>query len=180
MTTRKKATQLFIKVSQQTISFGNFEDSIELSSNFGGTPAARSVELSSKFDGTPAARRERRKWTPTDDVLLISSWLNTSKDSVVCNKQRSGAFWTRIAAYFAASPQVSGCETAAANYCERPPGVKAAKASGKKTLVKENALNEFQNMWSIKEHDLAMKEWLSKMSLLDSETAAANYCEVRS
>ncbi|XP_013632886.1 PREDICTED: glutathione S-transferase T2-like [Brassica oleracea var. oleracea] len=67
--------------SQQTISFGNFEDSIELSSNFGGIPAARSVELSSNFDGTPAARRERRKWMPTDDVLLISSWLNTSKDS---------------------------------------------------------------------------------------------------
>ena len=87
-----------------------FEISIELSSNFGGTPAARSVELSSNFDGTPAARRERRKWMPTDDVLLISSWLNTSKDSVVGNKQRSGAFWTRIAAYFAASPQVSGCK----------------------------------------------------------------------
>ena len=42
------------------------------------------------------------------------------------------------------------------------------KASGKKTLVKENALNDFRNMWSIKQHDLAIKERLSKMSLLDS------------
>lgn len=42
------------------------------------------------------------KWTPTDDVVLISPWLNTSKDHVVGNEQSSGAFWKRIAAYFAA------------------------------------------------------------------------------
>ena len=90
--------------SQQTISFGNFEDCVEQSSNFG---------------PTPAQRRERRKWTPTDDVLLISSWLNTSKDPVVGNEQKSGAFWTRVAAYFAASPQVAGCEQREAAHCKQ-------------------------------------------------------------
>ena len=50
----------------------------------------------------------------------------------------------------------------------RPPGVKAAKVSGKKTMVEGKALAEFQSMWSIKEQDLAIKERLSKMSLLDS------------
>jgi len=31
-----------------------------------------------------------------------------------------------------------------------------------------NSLNAFQSMWTIKQHDLLMKERLSKMSLLDS------------
>ncbi|KAF8113145.1 hypothetical protein N665_0055s0010 [Sinapis alba] len=219
------------------------------------------------FDTPPAERRERRTWTPTDDVVLISSWLNTSKDPLVGNEQRSGAFWKRIAAYFAASPKVAGCEQREASHCkqrwhkindlvskfcgsyeaatrektsgqnendilkhaheifynnykkrftlehawkelrndqkwcdlstsktevsskkrkcedgaqsasshatgeadqvaDRPPGVKAAKGLGKKTVGK--ALSEFQSMWSIKKQDLAMKERLSKMGLLDS------------
>ena len=59
---------------------------------------------------TPLERRERRKCTPSDDIVLISSWLNTSKDHVVANEQRSGAFWKRIAAYFAASQKVPGCK----------------------------------------------------------------------
>ena len=46
--------------------------------------------------------------------------------------------------------------------------MKAAKgASGKRTVVDGKALSEFQTMWSIKEKDLAVKERLSKMDLLD-------------
>ncbi|KAF3591857.1 hypothetical protein DY000_02023262 [Brassica cretica] len=50
----------------------------------------------------------------------------------------------------------------------RPPGVKAAKERVKKTTVDEKGLSEFQTMWSIKQQDLAMKERLSKMSMLNS------------
>uniref|UniRef100_A0A0D3BFJ2 Myb-like domain-containing protein n=1 Tax=Brassica oleracea var. oleracea TaxID=109376 RepID=A0A0D3BFJ2_BRAOL len=181
--------------SQQDIVFRLVEESrvAEDSSQF------RLVEES---QATPAERRKRRKWTPTDDIVLISSWLNTSKDPVVGNEQRSGAFWKRIAAYFAASPKIAGLEQREASHCKqrwhkindfvskkcedsaqsssshatgeadqgtiRPPGVKAAKVSGKKTMVEGKALAEFQSMWSIKEQDLAIKERLSKMSLLDS------------
>ncbi|XP_056864385.1 glutathione S-transferase T3-like [Raphanus sativus] len=55
---------------------------------------------------TPSGRKERRTWTHTDDIVLISSWLNTSKDPLVGNEQRSDSFWKRIAAYFAASPKI--------------------------------------------------------------------------
>uniref|UniRef100_A0A0D2ZWS3 No apical meristem-associated C-terminal domain-containing protein n=1 Tax=Brassica oleracea var. oleracea TaxID=109376 RepID=A0A0D2ZWS3_BRAOL len=54
-------------------------------------------------EDTPAERKERRMWTPVEDMVLISSWLNTSKDPVVGNEQLSGTFWKRIAAYFAAT-----------------------------------------------------------------------------
>ncbi|CDY08944.1 BnaC08g11740D [Brassica napus] len=68
---------------------------------------------------TAAERKERRKWTPIDDVVLISSWLNTSKYHVVGNEQKSGAFWKRITAYFAASPKVAGCEHREAAHCKK-------------------------------------------------------------
>ena len=61
-------------------------------------------------ENTHVERKERRMWTPIEDRVLISSWLNTTKDPVVGNEQRSGTFWKRIAAYFAASPKVAATE----------------------------------------------------------------------
>ncbi|XP_013624259.1 PREDICTED: glutathione S-transferase T3-like [Brassica oleracea var. oleracea] len=68
---------------------------------------------------TPSERKERRTWSPTDDVVLISSWLNTSKDPLVGNEQRSVAFWKRVAAYFEASPKVGGCEKRESSHCKQ-------------------------------------------------------------
>ncbi|KAF3490243.1 hypothetical protein F2Q69_00055973 [Brassica cretica] len=48
----------------------------------------------------------------------------------------------------------------------RPPGVKAAKARGKKKPMVEKS--EFQTMCTIKQEDLVVKERLGKMKLLDS------------
>lgn len=257
-------TSKFVELlSQQTLSFGNYEDSVELSSSEVPFRGSLGTEASNFEAGdTPAERRERRKWTQADDIVLISSWLNTSKDPVVGNEQRSGTFWKRIAAYFAASPHVPDREVRESGHCKqrwhkindlvckfcgayeaasrekssgqnendvlrqahqiffnnqkkkftlehawrelrndqkwcdlakndgssrkrkaedgpdsstseataskRPPGVKAAKASGKKTVVETVDLNKFQSMWTIKQQALAVKERLSKMSLLDS------------
>ncbi|XP_013633376.1 PREDICTED: glutathione S-transferase T2-like [Brassica oleracea var. oleracea] len=52
------------------------------------------------FSTTPSsdqfAVKERRKWSPIEDKILIGAWLNTSKDPVVSNEQKVGAFWKRI------------------------------------------------------------------------------------
>ncbi|KAF8087230.1 hypothetical protein N665_0594s0006 [Sinapis alba] len=81
-----------------------------------------SVSLSSSQvpyeEDTQSSRKERRAWTPTDNVGLISSWLNTSKDPLVGNEQKSLAFWERIAAYFSASPKLDGCEKRKASHCK--------------------------------------------------------------
>ena len=62
--------------SQQNVVFGNVPDCVEIPSS----------------QDTPAKGKERRAWTPTDDLVLISSWLNTSKDPLVGNEQKSAAF----------------------------------------------------------------------------------------
>ena len=88
--------------SQQSISFGNYEDSVS---------QASSQAVGTEDGGeTGTQRRERRKWTPADDIVLISSWLNTSKDVMVSNEQKSSTFWSRVAAYFAASRQDGECQ----------------------------------------------------------------------
>ncbi|KAL0756491.1 hypothetical protein Bca101_094159 [Brassica carinata] len=104
-------------LSQQTIPFGNNEDSGDLSSS---QPLPGSIGTDPpNCDGDSGPQRqERRKWTPTDDVVLISSWLNTSKDPVVGNEQKSNGFWKMIAAYFAASPLLAGCKERDHNHCK--------------------------------------------------------------
>lgn len=40
------------------------------------------------------------KWSKESTILLISAWLNTSKDAVVGNDQTSSRFWERISEYY--------------------------------------------------------------------------------
>ncbi|XP_013624784.1 PREDICTED: glutathione S-transferase T3-like [Brassica oleracea var. oleracea] len=60
-------------------------------------------------DGPPeredpaVASKERRQWT-VDDEVVISAWLNTSKDAMVGNEQKSGTFWKRVAEYYESTP----------------------------------------------------------------------------
>ncbi|KAG2282018.1 hypothetical protein Bca4012_050534 [Brassica carinata] len=54
------------------------------------------------------------------------------------------------------------------NSKKRPPGVKASKTSGKKTVDQEKQVKEFERIWTIKHKDMEAKERLSKMSLLES------------
>uniref|UniRef100_A0A1J3C821 NAD(P)H dehydrogenase (quinone) n=1 Tax=Noccaea caerulescens TaxID=107243 RepID=A0A1J3C821_NOCCA len=63
-------------------------------------------------------RRERRKWTPTEDIMLCSSWLNTSKVVVVGNEQKTPSFWKRIASYFNSSPKLAGFQKREAGHCK--------------------------------------------------------------
>lgn len=248
--------------SQQETVFGEVSSSqVPL---FGSQPTA---------EETTGERKERRSWTPVDDVALISAWLNTSKDPVVGNEQRAGAFWKRVAAYFAASPKVAGAEPREASHCKnqwqkindqvnkfcgaydsatrekssgqnendvlklaheifytnhkkkftlehawkelrndqkwcemsaaktagsikkrkgdesaqsassyafetttgeeeqatiRPPGVKASKGFGKKMMAEGKKLTEFQSLWSIRKEDIAAKDKVAKMKLLQS------------
>uniref|UniRef100_A0A0D3BXU4 Myb-like domain-containing protein n=1 Tax=Brassica oleracea var. oleracea TaxID=109376 RepID=A0A0D3BXU4_BRAOL len=255
---RESANFVDLLNSQQNVVFGNVTDSVSLSSSHAPFFASQGPEYLNFTDDTQGSRKERRAWTPTDDVVLISSWLNTSKDAVVGTEQKSLAFWKRIAAYYNASPKLAGSEKREAAHCNnrwqknndivckfcgayeaasrektsgqnendvlklvheifftnhkkkftlehawkklrndqkwcelstakaegsskkrknsggddeattRPPGVKAAKARSRKPLVDGKELAEFQTMWSMKKEDLALKENLSKIKLLDT------------
>ncbi|XP_056854011.1 glutathione S-transferase T2-like [Raphanus sativus] len=39
---------------------------------------------------------ERRKWSPKEDIVLISAWLNTSKDPIVSTDQKCKQRWGRL------------------------------------------------------------------------------------
>ena len=98
--------------SQQNVIFGNVSNSVSQSS-----PQVPFTDDSNFCEDSQVGPKERRTWTPSDDVVLISSWLNTSKDPVVGNEQRSNAFWKRIADYFSASRKLAGSDKREAYHC---------------------------------------------------------------
>ncbi|XP_048633267.1 glutathione S-transferase T3-like isoform X1 [Brassica napus] len=55
-----------------------------------------------------ATVKERRKWSPKEDIIFIGAWLNTSKDPIVSNKQKGLAFWKRIVKNYNSSPLLVG------------------------------------------------------------------------
>ncbi|XP_010451006.1 PREDICTED: glutathione S-transferase T3-like [Camelina sativa] len=69
---------------------------------------------------TPLERKERKTWTPADDEVLISAWLNTSKDAIVANQQKGGSFWQRIQKYYADTPHArNGGEQMLVTHCKQ-------------------------------------------------------------
>ncbi|XP_024006105.1 glutathione S-transferase T3-like [Eutrema salsugineum] len=234
------------------------------------------LSQATNYAETTAQRVDRRTWVPNEDVLLINVWLNTSKDPVVGNEQKSRTFWKRIAIYYAEFREPSMGAPREAGQCKqrwhkindlvcklcgsyeaatrdktsgmnendvikmahqiyfndqkkkfnlehawkelrndqkwaellttktdpaskkrrteevpyspnpdveeirateigqgssRPPGVKAAKAKGKKTTLDGKSCAEFEGMWVFREKEMAIKERLSKMALLESLVA---------
>ena len=41
-----------------------------------------------------------KNFSVEEDKLIVSAWLNTSKDAITGNEQQGGAFWQRILQYF--------------------------------------------------------------------------------
>ncbi|XP_013632472.1 PREDICTED: glutathione S-transferase T2-like [Brassica oleracea var. oleracea] len=265
---------------QENFRYGNFPSTV----NFGASEippfSSQQSEAPAQPEATPVERRERRKWTPSDDEVLISAWLNTSKDAVVGNDQKTGTFWKRVGEYFPTSPygrelclkgehlhckqrwqkindltnklcaayaaaerqncsvqndndvlkvshdifysdhnlkfnvehawcvlryeqkwinlntpKASGSSkrkcgeggsqsssTTVGDHEIRPEGIKAAKA--RRNNAQGKALSDYKSMWELKMEDLAMKEKLSKLAILDtllakkkplSETEEASY-----
>uniref|UniRef100_A0A0D3E393 Myb-like domain-containing protein n=1 Tax=Brassica oleracea var. oleracea TaxID=109376 RepID=A0A0D3E393_BRAOL len=111
---RHQASSKMVHIKMQDTVFGFVQDSVEVSSSQFPGFSSQATQ-----DETPAERKERRTWTPIDDIALISAWLNTSKDPIVANEQRASAFWKRIAAYFAASPKVAGSEPRESDHCKQ-------------------------------------------------------------
>ncbi|WZZ00318.1 hypothetical protein YC2023_072646 [Brassica napus] len=68
---------------------------------------------------TGEERKQRCKWSTAEYLVLISSWLNTSKDPVVGNEQKAGTFWKRIASYYNASPKVVGFAKREPSHCKQ-------------------------------------------------------------
>ncbi|XP_024014348.1 uncharacterized protein LOC112088307 [Eutrema salsugineum] len=80
-----------------------FSPSLDLGSSE--VPSFR-TQVSDQPNTAADERKERRKWSPVEDVVLISTWLNTFKDPVISNEHKAGSFWKRIKAYFNHSPQL--------------------------------------------------------------------------
>lgn len=77
------------------------------------------IEIDSPEPVVESGSKERRTWSLKEDQILIGAWLNTSKDSVVSNEQKTGAFWKRIVQYYNASPYLVGTISRELGQCKQ-------------------------------------------------------------
>ncbi|KAF2550257.1 hypothetical protein F2Q68_00035895 [Brassica cretica] len=136
-------------------------------------PELSSTKLKRKMDGW--IKRQKSKVNVGKEVQCNrAAWIKVDEEG--SSKQRSafaGAIHVNVfillrvveLASSKANEEDSADDDEGTNH---PPGVKAAKSCSKKTMVDEKELCEFQIMWSIKKQNLALKERLSKIKLLDN------------
>ena len=152
-----------------------------------------------KFAGVyEAATREKTSGMNDNDVLKLAHEIyfnnQTKKFSLehAWNELRNDQKWCELAtsktessskrrkfadgSHSGASSQVNECD-AGVEGTSRPSGVKAAKARGKKPQVEGQDVSDYQLMWSIKKDDLAMKQQLSKMRVLEKLLAKENLAD---
>ncbi|XP_024007215.1 glutathione S-transferase T3-like [Eutrema salsugineum] len=75
--------------------------------------------FSTQGSDEPTVTTARKQWTPKEDLVLISAWLNTSKDPIVGNEQRAGAFWQRIEVYYNGSDDLIGLPRRGQSQCKQ-------------------------------------------------------------
>ena len=110
---------LNIQQPNTSFSFLTREPSIKLSSSDASVFGTQWAEDATEEEHVMSDRKERRNWSPTEDIVLISAWLNTSKDPVVGNDQKAIAFWKRIAAYVAYSPKLFALQKREPSHCKQ-------------------------------------------------------------
>jgi len=112
---------------------------------------------------------ERRKWTTKEDLVLISAWLNTSKDPIVSNEQKLGTFWKRIEAYFNSSPQLIGSLPREWGQCKQRWGRVNAEVcrfvGSHETALKEQASGQSENDVMKTAHDIYFNDYNLKFTL---------------
>ncbi|KAF8100794.1 hypothetical protein N665_0217s0021 [Sinapis alba] len=111
--------QNLLNSQQPNTSFSFISPTIQLSASDATVFGTQWVEDANEEEHVVSDRKERRKWSLTEDLVLISAWLNTSKDPVVGNEQKAIAFWKRIAAYVASSPKLSALQKREPTHCKQ-------------------------------------------------------------
>ena len=112
---------------------------------------------------------ERRKWVVKEDLVLISAWLNTSKDPIVANEQKAGAFWKRIEEYFNSSPQLIGAVPREWSQCKQRWGrvtEQVCKFVGcHEAALKEQTSGQNENDVMKAAHDIFLNDFNVKFAL---------------
>uniref|UniRef100_A0A0D3A7I9 Myb-like domain-containing protein n=1 Tax=Brassica oleracea var. oleracea TaxID=109376 RepID=A0A0D3A7I9_BRAOL len=161
--------QNLLNSQQPNTSFSFVTPSIELSSSDASVFGTQWAEDANEEEHVVSDRKERRKWSPTEDLVLISAWLNTSKDPVVGNEHKAISFWIRIAAYVASSPKLSALQKREPSHC------KQAKSSGMNEddvlkMAHEIFFNDYKHKFTLEHAWLELrhdKKWCGASSTKD-------------
>ncbi|XP_013721678.2 glutathione S-transferase T3-like [Brassica napus] len=128
--------------------------------------SSQTIEVGSSDVPKPV---ERRKWTTQEDIVLISAWLNTSKDPIVSNQQKLGSFWKKIEEYFNSSPQLTGFAPREWSQCKQMWGrvnEQVCKFVGSyEAALKEQSSGQNENNVMKSAHDIFLNDYQVKFTL---------------
>uniref|UniRef100_A0A0D3BT32 Myb-like domain-containing protein n=1 Tax=Brassica oleracea var. oleracea TaxID=109376 RepID=A0A0D3BT32_BRAOL len=152
-----------------SFSFASREPSIELSASDASVFGTQSPEDATEDAAFVSDHKERRKWSPIEDVVLISAWLNTPKDPVTGNEQKAIAFWKRIAVYFASIPKLAGLPKREPSNCKQRWG-KINKGVFRfvgcyEAATKQKSSGQSENDVLIMAHDIFFNDYKVKFTL---------------
>ena len=101
--------------------------------------------------------------------MLISGWLNTSKDPIVSNEQKERCFWKRIEEYFNSSSQLTGCVPREWSQCKHRWGrvnEQVCKFVGSyEAALKEQASGQNENDVMKAAHDIFFNDYQVKFTM---------------
>ncbi|XP_048620038.1 glutathione S-transferase T3-like [Brassica napus] len=128
--------------------------------------SSQTIDLGCSEVPKPASKR---KWTTKEDVVLISAWLNTSKDPIMSNEQKAAKFWKRIEEYVNASPLLIGSVPREWSQCKQRWGrvnEQVCKFVGShEATLKEQASGQNENDVMKAAHDIFFNDYHVKFSL---------------
>ncbi|XP_013607570.1 PREDICTED: glutathione S-transferase T3-like [Brassica oleracea var. oleracea] len=111
----------------------------------------------------------KRKWLTKEDLVLISGWLNTSKDAIVSNEQKGGSFWKRIEDYFNSSAQLTGSVAREWSQCKQRWGrvnEQVCKFVGSyEAALKEQSSGQNENDVMKASHDIFFNDYHVKFTM---------------
>ncbi|XP_013716659.1 glutathione S-transferase T3-like [Brassica napus] len=111
----------------------------------------------------------KRKWSTKEDLVLISGWLNTSKDAIVSNEQKGGSFWKRIELYFNSSAQLTGSVPREWSQCKQRWGrvnEQVCKFVGSyEAALKEQSSGQNENDVMKAAHDIFFNDYHAKFAM---------------
>ncbi|XP_024016237.1 glutathione S-transferase T3-like [Eutrema salsugineum] len=117
----------------------------------------------------PIVSKVMKQWTLKEELVLISAWLNMSKDPIVGNEQRDGAFWKSIQDYYNASHDVAGLPRREQSQCKQRWGRlndQICKFVGSyEAAQKERTSGQNNNDVMKAAHEIFFNDYLIKFSL---------------
>lgn len=123
------------------VNYGTYTDLLSLDDEIYEPNSVVESQPPNVIGGSTMGKHKRKaNFTKDEDILLVSAWLNTSKDAVIGSQQNSSSFWGRISEYIVSNEGDEGRSIPSLKYRWADINKQCAKFAG--CVVQQEDLNQ--------------------------------------